>query len=124
MVDTLAKQINELSYEDKKLLYTKTFSLGVIGGDSIDEEVILISLLSLTYMKLKEKDSSITPLKILIRITGETDTKSYFYRFLESLSIYVEDLSWCHSKANSCGLTSSDEIIKKIKQLLSTWTPF
>ena len=83
----------------------------------------LISLIALTSAKLKEKNPELTTLNLLVKITGEKEG-TYFYKFLESLSILVDDLSYNSTKFDPCGLKSSTDIINKIKELLNTWTPF
>jgi len=117
-------QIDALEYIDKKEVYQKVFSLGNLESSDINDRLILISLLGLTYQKIKEKDSMITPLAILMKITGQSKDGSYFYQFLETLSIITEDFSYGVKKFDSCGLKTSQEIINKIKELLNTWMPF
>lgn len=115
----------DLSYEDKKELYIKHFSLGVLkDARSVNDKLILLSLLSLTYIKLKTKNPKITPLEILLSITKTKADNSYYYHFLEALAILVEDFSFSCSEADNCGLKSSQEIINKIKEILDSWTPF
>lgn len=116
-------ELEKLPYEDKRKLYLRLFSLGNFGAD-INNKLILISLVSLTYLKMKEKNKDLTPMDILIKITGEKDKTSYFYQALEGLSILVEDFCYAGNLADSCGLKSSQEIINKIKEILSTWLPF
>jgi len=117
-------QIDALEYIDKKEVYQKVFSLGNLESSDINDRLILISLLGLTYQKIKEKDSMITPLAILMKITGQSKDGSYFYQFLETLSIITEDFSYGVKKFDSCGLKTYQEIINKIKELLNTWMPF
>lgn len=118
----MEESLKNLSYNEKKQLYDDIFSLGVFNNSN--DKLILISLLSLTYLKLKKKNNKITPLDILKSITKEKDTSSYFYNTLEALSIIVEDFSYGQITADSCGLKSSEEIINKIKEILNSWTPF
>lgn len=117
-------QINTLEYTDKKDVYQKVFSLGNLQSEDMNDRLVLISLIGLTYQKMKDKDSTITPLKILMKITGQSKDNSGFYQFLEALSIIVEDFSYGVKKFDSCGLKTSQEIINKIKELLNTWMPF
>lgn len=122
-INNLVREYDNLSYEEKKSFYLKTFSLGYFG-DSTDNLMILLSLVLLTYLKLGKSNPKVTVLAILLKITGQTNDGSYYYKMLESLSIIVEDLSHSNKNPNSCGLKNSKEIINKIKELLSTWTPF
>lgn len=123
-VADITLQIDTLTYTDKKEVYQKVFSLGFLSSKDMNDRLVLISLLGLTYQKMKEKDSTITPLTILMKITGQTKDNSSFYQFLEALSIIVEDFSYGIEKIDTCGLKSSQEIINKIKEILNTWMPF
>lgn len=118
-------EINNLTYEEKKNLYMKIFSIGnFYKTPSLDEKMVLVSLVSLVYIKTKEKKSDIIPLDILVQITKATKDDSAFYNMLESLSILVEDFCYDTKVASSCGLKDSKEIIKKIKEILNSWIPF
>lgn len=123
-IANLAVELNSLSYEEKKEIYQKTFSLGYLASEEMNDRLVLISLIALTYQKMKLKDRTITPLTILVKITGEKDKNSIYYQFLESISIIAEDFSYGTKKIDSCGLKTSTEIINKIKELLNTWLPF
>ena len=116
--------IDKLDYIEKQRVYSRLFGLGCIGGENLDDKLVLISLVAITHLKIKEKNPKITPLEILEKITGEPKGQSFFYKVLENLSILVEDLCYGHNTASSCGLKSSQEIINKIKETLNTWTPF
>lgn len=122
-VSDVAEQISKFSYDEKKLLYDKVFSIGVFG-DNIDDTVILFSLISLTYIKIKVKNPKIKVIDILNQITKNKEKDLYFSQMLETLSILIEDMSYESKSANNCGLKTSNEIINKIKELLYTWTPF
>lgn len=113
-----------LTYEGRKELYTKTFSFGNFLTRNVNDKLILISLLSLTYIKMKEKTPSITVIDILKSITKQKADNSGFYNMLESLAIIVEDYCYDCTAADSCGLKTSSEIINKIKEILNQWIPF
>lgn len=120
----LARTIGSLPFEERKKVYQLNYSVGYIGSGDLNDRLVLISLVALAYQKLAVKDVTITPLKLLLKITGEKDTTSRFYVFLESLAILVEDISYGIKKIDSCGMQTSQDIIKKIKELLNTWIPF
>ena len=124
LVENTSINLNNMEYRDKFSVYNRIFSLGNFTSGDMNDKMVLISLTALTYQKLKEKDSTITPLKILMSITGQIQDDSAFYQFLESLSIIVEDLSYGCKKIDNCGMTTSAEIINKIKEILKTWLPF
>ena len=113
-----------IDYNNKKKLHTSMFSLGSIGNGDVNDKLILISLLSLTYLKMKEKDPKVTVLEILKTITRQPADNSSYYQMLEGLSILVEDLCYNCKTADACGLKTSQEIINKIKEILNTWIPF
>lgn len=119
----LAERLNALTYEEKLEVYQRVFSLGYLASEEMNDRLILISLIALVYKNMQAKDSKITPLRILMKITGEKQG-SAFYQFLESLAIIVEDFSYEMKKIDTCGLKDSQSIINKIKELLNTWIPF
>lgn len=122
--DELVKQIDNLSYEEKLDLYNRSFSIGCFVSKNINDRLILLSLISLTYFKLKQKDPNVKPIDILCKITNTKKDNSIFYQALESLSLIVEDFGYDCNTADSCGLKTSTEIINKIKEILNTWSPF
>lgn len=123
-VENLVKQIDNLSYNEKLDVYNRSFSIGCFVSKDINDRLILLSLISLTYFQLKKKDPNIKPIEILCKITNTKNDNSIFYQALESLSIIVEDFGYDCTKADSCGLKTSNEIINKIKEILNTWSPF
>lgn len=117
-------EIDKLDLEDKKEIYRSCFAVGYLATDNLNDRLILFSLLSLTYQKMKLQDKNITPLSLLCKITGQKADNSAFYQFLVSLSLLVEDLSYGIKNIDACGLKTSQEIVKRIKDLLNTWIPF
>lgn len=117
--------MSTLSYHDKKNLYETTFSIGNFTTvKSVNDKLILISLVSLLYIKLRVKTPEVKPIDILYKITDYPSKDTSFYNFLEALSILVEDFTYECNEADSCGLTSSSEIVNKIKEILNSWIPF
>lgn len=114
----------QLNYEDKLFVFSRTFSLGNLMTKNFDDKLVLLSLIAFVTKKMREKDSTITPIKILLSITKTTNDGTHFYQFLESLAILSEDFSYECEKISSCGLNSSQEIINKIKELINSWIPF
>ena len=104
--------------KDKRDFYFKNFSLGSIGNGNVNDKLILISLLSLTYLKMKEKNKDITVIDILKSITKAKADDSAFYQMLESLAIITEDFCYNCNIADSCGLKDSQSIINKIKEII------
>lgn len=123
-VNSIIEQIDQLCYKDKVAVYNYTFSLGNLNSGDLNEKLILISLVALATQKMKLKDPKITPIQILMSITGQKRDDSAYYQFLESLSIIVEDFGYNCDKIDSCGCKTSQEIISKIKEILNLWLPF
>lgn len=123
-VNDIVQSLNDTTYVEKKDVYSYSFSLGTFSSDNVNDKLILISLVSLMYIKLRAKNRNITPLDILLKITKQEADDSGYYQMLENLAIMVEELSYECKKADSCGLKSSEEIINKIKEILSAWIPF
>ena len=123
-IDSIVIGLDDLEYTEKLSVYNKIFSLGNTNSDNMNDKLVLISLVALTTQKMREKDATITPLKLLMKITGQIKDNSGFYQFLESLSILVEDMSYGCKKIDTCGMETSQEIINKIKEILNTWIPF
>lgn len=124
IIDPTVETFKSLEYREKFNVYQRVFSLGKFQSDNFNDKLILISLIALTTNKMREKDPSITPLKILMQITNQVHDDSAFYQFLEALSLLVDDLMYGVNKFDSCGLTTSQEIINKIKEILNQWLPF
>lgn len=122
-VDEICFLMDGLDYVDRKDVFDKNFSFDNVGED-LNDKLVLISLVSLTYIKMKEKSPLITPLEILCSITGERKSNTFMYKFLENISIIVENFTYGITKIDSCGLKNSTEIINKIKEILGKWMPF
>jgi hypothetical protein len=118
------EKLDKLDYEGKRDAFVRVYYLGLFDGMEVNDKLVLISLVSLTYLKMKEKNEKITPLDILLNITKQKPDNSSFYQMLEALSIFVEEFTYQSKTADSCGLKTSQEVINKIKEILSTWMPF
>jgi hypothetical protein len=123
IIDT-SNRLNKLDYESRRGVYQRSFSLGYLSSEEMNDRLVLISLVALVHQKMQLKDKNTTPLAVLLKITGEKEPNSAYYQFLETLSIIVEDFSYGIKKIDACGLKTSPEIINKIKEILNTWMPF
>ena len=120
MTDKIIKDINELSYEDKKKVYTVVFGLGSYNSEEIKDKLILISLIAASSAQLKDRGISTKDfLMKLMRPKDET-----LENYLEILAIIVDDFSYNVTKHEIFGAKDSKEIMETIKNLLLTWTPF
>lgn len=122
-IEQICSLFDSLDYTDKKEVFGRTFAFSYVT-DVMNDKLVLISLVALTYKKMREKQPTITPLEVLLKITGESKSNSPYYKFLESLAITAEDFSYGCTTIDACGLTTSKDIINKIKELLSQWLPF
>jgi hypothetical protein len=122
-IEELEHAIKELSYEERSKLYTRNFGFGALASTKLSDKLVLISLISLTVNKLRVKNPELTTIDLLAKITGEKPN-THFYTALENLALMVDDLSYCVTEFDPCGLTNSKDIINKIKEFLQTWTPF
>lgn len=116
--------IRNASFDDRRKIFQNTFSTGYLGSIKLNDRLVLISLISLVYQKLHAQDSLITPLKVILKITGQVEDNSAYFYYLESLAIIVEDFSSGITEIDPCGFKTSQEIINKIKELLNSWLPF
>lgn len=123
MQPNLLSQIQQFNYEDKRQVYQNLFSTGYLSL-KLNDKLVLISLIALAHQKLKIKTPDLTILKFLIKLTNPSEEDASFRSFLEALSFLVEDLTYGTEVFDSCGLKTSQEIITKIKELLSQWLPF
>lgn len=124
MDENIIKTLCKASYEEKKYIYQKCFSLGSVNTKNMNDRLVLLSLLALVYKKMKLKNPNTTVLELLLKITGETKQNTMYYNFLESVAIISEDFSYDIDKIDSCGMKTSQEIINKIKEILNQWLPF
>jgi len=122
--DKLTQEIRNLDFEEKRKIYGNVFSFGYLWTNSLNDRLVLISLVALVSNQMKLKDPKVTTLQILIKITNKEKDNSAFYKALETLSILVDDFSYGIKVFDPCGFKTSQEIINKIKELLNTWMPF
>lgn len=122
-VNQIVSSINDLSIEDKSLVYTRCFGFGALASDKLNDKIMLISLVGLTASKLKEKNKELTTLDILVQIT-KAKKGEIIYEFITNLAIIVDDLSYLVNEFDSCGFTESKQIIEKIRELINSWVPF
>lgn len=125
-VQTVTSDFNELTFNDKRQAFYKMFSLGEMGT-TIDNKLILISLVGSFYLLAKKKDPSIKILDIVYKvIDGDSnipgDPKSQ--QFKEMLAILVEEFLYGVQTGNMFGLKNPKELKDKINDILSQRMPF
>ena len=112
-----------LLYVNQEVI-SRCFNFNNNQSEDLNDFLVLISLISFSYSKLREKNPLVTPLEILYKITGTIKDNSYFCKYLENLSILVELMYPGLKKIDACGMKTSQEIFNKIKELLEKWMPF
>lgn len=122
--NNIINTLQNMNYEEKADVYSYIYSLGTFSSDTVNDKIILVSLISLLYIKMKTKNSKVTPLQIILKITGQKPDNSIYYQMLETLAIIVEEFSFNCKTASPYGLKTSKEIINKINEILSAWIPF
>jgi hypothetical protein len=116
---------NELDYHQKCGFYFNHFSLGSLNSKKLKDKLVLIGLLCFVTQQMRKKDGLITVRDVLEKILGKIITEHTGYEeFLVGLCIICEDLLYNCEECDSFGLKTPQEIISKIKALLSEWTPF
>jgi len=117
-------RFEELTYGEKTEIYSDIASLGTFSTKDVYEKLILLSLVSLVYLKIKKQQPKTTALDILLKINKGEELTTYYIDMLESIALMVEELTYGCETSNSFGMTDSKDIINKIKEILSTWVPF
>lgn len=100
----------------------KFFSLGYFENEDFNDKLVLLSLIGLVYTKTKVKDPNIECSNIIRQIAK--GMKNIDDDFINCLASLVEELCYGVKKIDSCGMKTSKEIINKIREILSTWSPF
>lgn len=120
-INEIIKQIKDMSYEDKSQIFNTCFNLGYLG-DHIDIRFPLIGLIALSSKQLQKKnpkfENTYKVLKIITKDTNHSDES------LQTLGLFVDALSYGVTSYNTYKLKDHKEILNKINELLSTWTPF
>lgn len=116
--------IDRFNLSERKYVHDRYFSMGGLQSNNVNEKLMLYSLVSFVYIKMKEKNPTIRVIDILKQITKTEPNNDIFYQYLENLSIICEDLSSGCTTSDTCGLKTVPEIIAKIKSILETWLPF
>lgn len=123
-IEEVVFSLNNMSYLDKQEVFNRVFSLGKFSTIDLNEKLVLVSLVALVTQQMRSKQPELTPLQVLLKLTGQIKDNSGYYQFLEGLACLVEDALFGCSKIDPCGCKTSAEIINKIKEILSTWLPF
>lgn len=119
------------TYQELKTQFNQDFSLGYINNNSYKAKRELEHLICYLTAVLTHKDPVKygTADKVLAAILNkpELNMEDHYDRFLAALAIRCEDLLFGMKSEEIDkpeGYTNSKDIIKRIRELLETWTPF
>jgi hypothetical protein len=116
---------NELDYHQRCSFYFKHFSMGSFNSKKLKDKMLLIGLLCFVTFQMRKKEGLITVRSVLEKILGKILTGcTGFEESLIGLCIICEDLLYNCEECDSFGLKTPQEVITKIKELLSEWNPF
>lgn len=125
-VEGILSDYKQLSFNDKRLVFNKLFNLGFMG-DSIDNKLILISLIGSFYLKAKEKNPSMTMLEAVKTLVDEeslpTDIKEK-EQLIDSLAILTEEFVGNVQKGNTFGIKNAKDLKDKVNEIIKSRVPF
>lgn len=114
-----------MSFNELRRIYSENFSLGYLnlqsenGYTSFERKMILISLINYVYHKNKPKNPDLTYYELIYKIDSTLPDN-----FIKALAIVSEDFATgCYDEFPTFGLKGKD-ILKEIKNILSSYLPF
>lgn len=118
----------DMTFQDKQVVYDKEFSLGFLG-DKIDNKLILISLICSFVLMARKKDSSLTVLDCVKKLTdyeqlASVDKFGIDGKFYESLAVICESFLYGVTEGNTFGIKNAKDLKDKVKEILSNRVPF
>lgn len=112
-----------MNFKQLQQFYSDNFSLGYInasGRSSIENRFVLISLICYVTFKYKLKDPDTTYYGIITKLNKDIHLPE---DFIKGLAIVCEDFAYQCQDFPVFGL-KGNEIVKEIKNILSTYLPF
>lgn len=120
----LIKACKALSYEDKKSVYCAVFGLGNFGK-TIDNKLILLSLIGSFWLKVRDKNMTIKEVvDILIDVNDIKQFSDHAETYKEILAIQVEEFVYGIEEGNMFGLSSAAELKAKVSEIMQKCYPF
>lgn len=110
--------MEDLSYKELERIYTENFSMGHLNRD-INSKFALISLICYITEKLKSRSPDVTYYQIIYKISNGLLPD----KFIKSLAVICSDFSYGCKEFPTFGIPEKD-MTKKIREILSDWTPF
>lgn len=121
----IKKIIEDSCYDDKRSIYSAFFSSGAQTSGKLSNKLALINLICLVSQKMSVEGKTVTPKDVIERITGKVlNANNTFDHYLIGLSVVCDDMMFGVTEIGSLGLTNSNDILLKIKELLAEWLPF
>lgn len=110
--------MEDISYKDLESFYNKHFSLGHLNTD-INTKFALISLICYITEKLKKKVPDVTYYQIIYKLSKGIIPEEN----VKSLAIMCNDFAYGCSEFPTFNIPDK-EIPSKIREIMSSWTPF
>lgn len=114
------EMMNNLTYEEKKALYGRHFSLGSLSTD-ISNKLALVSLICFLTNAKQKQEPSYTTYKMIQAVTKKNPLP---IDYVETLSIICDDYMYMCDTFPTFGLKTVKEMIDKLNEIISTWLPF
>lgn len=111
---------NNLTYEEKKKLYSQHFSLGNLTTD-ITNKFALVALICFITNEKNKQSPGTTCYSIIESLTRESKLPE---DYKETLAIICEDYMFMCTTFPTFGIKSAKEMVAKIKSILNDWLPF
>ena len=116
-----------MNFEELRRFYSEHYSLGYLNIDSsnghspFERKLILISLINYLYYKNKAKNPDLTYYSLIYKLSKNTGLND---EFIKGLSIVCEDFAYgSGNEFPTFGLKGQD-IIKEIRDILTSYMPF
>lgn len=125
MKEQIESIIINASYDDKRTLYSTLFTMGNQTSGKLTNKLDLINLICLVSQKMSSDSKTVTTKDVIEKLVSHVlNCNNAYDNFLIGLSIVCDDMMFGVDDISPLGLTSSGEIIKRIKELLAEWLPF
>lgn len=113
-----------MKFNELRNFYSDNFSLGYINGgnnrSSIENRLVLISLIDYITYKSKLKNPDTTYYEIIMKLSKNLDLPD---EFIKGLSIVCEDFAYQCTDFPTFGLKGQD-IVKEAVAILKSYIPF
>lgn len=105
-------------YEEMQRIYSRYFTIGYLGPD-ISTKFALVSLIGYLTEKLKEKKPDVTHYQVIRKLSESILSEDQ----MKGLAVICSDFACGCTQFPTFGIEDK-KIPAKIKEILSSWTPF